>query len=99
MRRCGIHSPKLGQSEGHPINLAPLNIGDMIGKAGPASSKLFTYLRYNAELSNEGLAAIGLAGIKPVQKLDSIEHIPELQQVGQAVAKKISVEHFAGFLP
>ena len=83
---------------GDPIDR---EIGDMLGKCGPVSPKLFTYMRYNAELSNEGLAALGVGHIQPenVQQLDSIAHIPELQQVGQAVAKKIKVEDFAGFLP
>jgi uncharacterized protein len=75
-------------------------VGDMIGKQGPIRPKLFTYARYNAELTRDGLAALGLPDIEPksVQQLDSIEFIPDLQRVGRAVAeKKIAVEHFAGF--
>jgi hypothetical protein len=75
-------------------------VGDMIGKKGPVMPKLFTYLRYNAELSREGLDALGLAAIKPedVQKLDSTDHIKELQQVGRAVVeKKVRPEHFVAF--
>src|SRR4051794_328048 len=47
-------------------------VGDMIGQAGPASPKLFTYARYNAELSREGLEALGLGHIRAedVQRLD-----------------------------
>jgi len=60
---------------------------------------LFTYVRCNAELSPKGLSDLGLVGIKPenVQKLDSVELVPELRRVGQAVAKKIKPEYFAGF--
>jgi hypothetical protein len=77
-------------------------IGDMRGKYGPAVPKLFTYMRYNAELSDEGFKQLGLAcsGFRPedVQSLDSVEHIPQMQIVGQAVAKKeVSSEHFHGF--
>ena len=75
-------------------------VGDLIGTKGPAGpSKLFTYARYNAELSVEGLQSLGLADIKPedVQKLDSVEHVEELQRVGRAVAKKVDPGHFAGF--
>lgn len=75
-------------------------VGDMLGKQGPVTPKLFTYLRYNAELSREGLDALGLAEIVPedVQKLDSVEHIGELQRVGRAVVeKKVRAEHFAAF--
>jgi len=75
-------------------------VGDMIGKQEPVLPKLFTYLRYNAELTREGLDALGLPDIEPenVQKLDSVEHISDLQQVGRAVVvKKVRPEHFAGF--
>jgi len=76
-------------------------VGDMIGRKGPVMPKLFTYLRYNAELSREGLDGLGLTNIKPedVQQLDSVEHIGELQQVGRAVVeKKVRPEHFAAFV-
>ncbi len=76
-------------------------VGDLIGKAGPGPHKLFTYMRYNAELTARGLADLGLADIKPedVQQLDSVKHIDELQRVGRAVARfNVFPEHFAGFL-
>ncbi len=68
------------------------------GPLGP--NKLFTYVRYNAELSKEGLAKLELPGIEPehVQQLDSTDHIKELQQVGQAVAKQVKPEHFSQFV-
>lgn len=65
------------------------------------ASKRFTYLRYNAELSEKGLAALGCGDIncEDVQQLDSVEHIDKLKRVGQAVAKfKVSAEHFKGFV-
>jgi patatin-like phospholipase/acyl hydrolase len=76
-------------------------IGDLIGSKGPAQPKLFTYMRYNAELTRKGLDSLGLNEVKPenVQKLDSIEYIPELQRVGRAVAEKyVRKEDFAAFL-
>ena len=76
-------------------------VGDLIGKKGPVSPKLFTYMRYNAELSEKGLADLGLSAIRPkdVQQLDSVEHIGELQRVGQAVAmRKVKSEYFKGFM-
>jgi len=75
-------------------------VGNMIGKDGPAKPKLFTYMRYNAELSREGLDSLGLKEIKPenVQKLDSIEHIADLRRIGKAVAEKaLSAGDFRGF--
>jgi len=84
---------------GNPLDQ---EVGDMRGVSGPAMPKLFTYMRYNAELSHEGLEHLGLgnSGIRPedVQMLDSVDHIAEMQQVGQAVAKiEVSHEHFASF--
>ena len=69
------------------------------GYKGPGD-KLFTYLRYNAELSTEGLKALGVDHIKPeyVQQMDSVEHISKLQEVGRAVAKRVLIGHFEGFL-
>jgi patatin-like phospholipase/acyl hydrolase len=74
-------------------------VGNMIGK-GIDAAKLFTFMRYNAELTDEGLSALGLKGIRPkdVQSLDSVEHTKEMQQVGRAVAEKqVHEEHFAKF--
>lgn len=75
-------------------------VGDLIGAKGPLAQRLFTYARYNAELSREGLDALGLNDIVPVdvQQLDSIAHVKELQRVGKAVAKKVAAEHFDGFV-
>jgi patatin-like phospholipase/acyl hydrolase len=74
-------------------------IGDLIGARGPAEPKLFTYARYNAELTREWLGAHGLGDIEPrhVQALDSTEHMHDLRRVGENVAKQVKREHFAGF--
>jgi len=94
---------------GRCVHGAPLDreIGDMVprdddGKMIPLSQDLgrrFLYARYNADLSREGLNALGLHDIKPknVQKLDSIEYIPDLRKVGQKVAEEIKIEHFGNF--
>ena len=75
-------------------------VGDMHGKTGPAMPKLFTYLRYNAELTVKGISRLGVPEIRPeqVQALDSVQHIPELRRVGQAVAKtEVQESHFDRF--
>jgi uncharacterized protein len=76
-------------------------IGDLVGMKGPADpTRFFTYVRYNATLTAEGLSDLGLAHIKPadVQSLDSVEHMKELQEVGRAAAEKqVQPEHFSGF--
>lgn len=76
---------------------------DLKGDIGPGSleKKFFTYLRYNADLSAEGLAKLGLPDIDPsaVQQMDSVQHLPQLRRVGQALAKEVDLAHFAAFLP
>ena len=84
---------------GDPIDR---EIGDLVGSAGPLvpGQKLFTYLRYNAELTREGLDMLGCRDIKPetVQQMDSIDGIPELRTVGKKVAEtKVETRHFDGF--
>jgi uncharacterized protein len=59
-------------------------------------------MRYNVELTREGLDALGCRDIKPetVQQLDSIEGIPDLRRVGNKVAEtKVQERHFDGFMP
>jgi hypothetical protein len=84
---------------GDPIDR---EVGDMKGAAGPLAreGKLFTYLRYNAELTREGLGRVGLGRIAPerAQRLDAINTMHELRDIGQAVAEKyVSEVNFARF--
>ncbi|MBV9805989.1 MAG: patatin-like phospholipase family protein [Solirubrobacterales bacterium] len=74
-------------------------IGTLIGAKGPAEPKLFTYLRYNAELTREWLDENGLSHINPrdVQRLDSTAHMDELATVGRRVASQVVPQHFEGF--
>ncbi len=95
---------------GRCVHGAPLDreIGDMIprnekGEIISLSQDLarkFLYARYNADLSREGLDALGLNDIKPknVQKLDSIDYIDDLRRVGRKVAEEIKIEHFGDFI-
>lgn len=76
-------------------------VGNMIDINAPGGEKLFTYMRYNADLSDEGLSALGLTQINPadVQKMDAVDKIKELQAVGKAIAdQKVKKEHFVNFL-
>jgi uncharacterized protein len=72
-------------------------VDDMIASRGPLEEKLFRYVRYNAELTREGLDALGCRGTEPtrVQKLDSIDALADLQKIGAAVAEqRIKPAHF-----
>jgi hypothetical protein len=82
---------------GDPIDR---EVGDLIGVVSKGIPKLFTYLRYNAELTEEGLGKLGVGDIQPehVQALDSVDYIGELKQVGEAVAnKRVDAKHFSRF--
>ena len=64
-------------------------------------AKQFSYVRYNPELTREGLDALGLGGVKPeaVRMLDSIDNIPDIQRVGTQYADRhVTVAHLVGFV-
>ena len=74
------------------------------GNPTPLSENLnrhFLYVRYNAELSDQGLACLGLSDIDPetVKMLDSVEYMDDLSRVGQAVARQVSLTHLGPFAP
>lgn len=77
-------------------------IGDLIGEGsrGAVGEKLFTYLRYSADIGRSGLAALDLGHIDPVkvQRMDSADGLNEMRAVGRAIARrKVRAEHFARF--
>ena len=84
---------------GEPIDS---EVGDLQGDDGEGvvDPKLFTYVRYNVELSRSGLDSMKLGDIrmKDVGPLDAFRHIDALRRIGQAAARKVQKEHFAKFL-
>jgi uncharacterized protein len=77
-------------------------VGDLIGTTGTVNPKLFTYVRYDVELSQKSLDRLGLKHLNAtdIQQMDSVKYIKELQEVGKMVAKKVdlSKQDFAPFL-
>lgn len=74
--------------------------GDGADSANWSGAKLFTYLRYDPDLTREGLAGLGLPAIDPqaVQKLDAVEHMVAMQQVGTAYATRaVDIAQLRGF--
>jgi len=67
---------------------------------GQNTMRHFVYVRYNADLSEEGLAAMGLGNLDPsqVREMDSVAHIDEMRQVGRAASKQVSLSHFGSFV-
>jgi predicted acylesterase/phospholipase RssA len=60
----------------------------------------FLYLRYTAELTRQGLDELNLCDVDPeqVSKLDSVDGIPDLLRIGEAIAKKIDMDDFGSFV-
>lgn len=82
---------------GGPIDA---EVGDLMAMASPFP-KLFTYARYNAELSRPGLDALGCPDLKPqqVRRMDSVKYIDALMRVGREAARlQVTADHFDGFL-
>jgi uncharacterized protein len=85
--------------EGEPLDS---EIGDMQGHGIRGGQKLFSYVRYNAELSRAGLDWLGLPNVDPthVHPMDAVEFLDEVRQIGIALAeRKVKPEHFARFIP
>ncbi len=76
--------------------------GSRINAAGVGGRSLFSYVRYDADLSDASLASAGIRmpqAQQRVRKLDSVEAMDDLQTVGQRLAASVDVTtHFAGFL-
>ena len=81
---------------------APIDseLGNMMQANGLVDNSLFSYVRYDCELTRRGLDELGLADLNPehVQRMNSVEHIDDLIRVGQAAARAVDVDHFTGFL-
>jgi hypothetical protein len=60
----------------------------------------FLYARYNADLSRDGLDRIGFPTVDPasIQKLDAVENIEALLEIGRAVGKNVKSEHLGSFI-
>lgn len=65
-----------------------------------AITPLFSYVRYNTDISQSGLDESGLSDIesKDVAKLDGVKSMPDLARIGRVAARQVEVDHFAGFI-
>lgn len=77
-------------------------VGDLIDSSElVGSERLFSYVRYNATLTDAGLRELGVdpqIKAEDVRATDSVEHKAELQAIGRRVAEvTVRPEHFDGF--
>ncbi len=72
------------------------------GGYGPVGDKkLFTYIRYNVDLTQDGLNALGLSAIPAtsVQAMDSVQSIPSLQVIGDTAGlKEVDINDYKNFV-
>lgn len=84
---------------GEPIDR---ELGARLDVTGISGSNLFTYLRYNADLSSRALEQHGITGErkqKRLRKLDAVKAMPQLRQLGRSVGAAVDIPtHFKGFL-
>lgn len=78
--------------------------GDMLMPAGAARNftgdKLFTYVRYDPDVTQTGLDDLGLSTMNAanVQVMDSVDYIPDIQAVGAAyAARHVTTAHLDPF--
>ena len=60
----------------------------------------FLYARYNADLSRSGLDKLGFPKVDPasIQKMDAVENIEALLEIGRAAGKAVDASQFGDFL-
>jgi hypothetical protein len=74
-------------------------VGDLVAatNGGSGLPPLFTYVRYDAELTRRGLHSLGLSALQPrdVQRMDGVRHMADLATLGRAVAAaQVRPAHF-----
>jgi hypothetical protein len=74
-------------------------VGALLDAPGVGGQRLFTYLRYNADLSDEGFARRGTGDPgtwRKMRKLDAVKYVGELEQIGREVGQTIDLERQLG---
>jgi uncharacterized protein len=79
--------------------------GDMVMKSPSDTNwtgqKLFTYMRYDPDVTQKGLNALNLNAVKAsdVQKMDSVDYMNDIKLVGSSYADRhVNINHFNGFV-
>ncbi|WP_158827464.1 patatin-like phospholipase family protein [Mucilaginibacter lacusdianchii] len=81
-------------------DMIPMDAAGNVLNIDTDANRHFSYLRYNADLSVEGLTALGLSHINSdkIREMDSVKNIRQLREVGQKAAAQVNVaKHFASF--
>ena len=75
------------------------SLHDETGALGHDLGRQFLYVRYNADLTEGGLTKLGLAHLNPkqMQKMDAVDNIDELREIGAALGREVDLEHLGPF--
>ena len=103
LRASSVQQDLLCRVLGRCRHGAPLDreLGALQEPGGPLpAGRLFTYLRYDVDLSPAGLSALGLGTLDAarLQPLDAVGEMDALRHVGVAAARQVRREHLLGFL-
>jgi hypothetical protein len=104
MRGASVGQDMLCRSIGRTRAGRPLDreFGARLGAVGVGGQSLFSYLRYDADLSDDRLREQGIRSPKlrrRLRKLDAVDALPQLRDLGVAVGREIDVQRdFRGFL-
>jgi uncharacterized protein len=83
-------------------DMIPLDNNDRILPLESDAKRHFSYIRYNADLTEAGLKELNLTHIDSdnVRQMDSVTYMPQLREVGRAVGKRqvLVKDHFRFFL-
>jgi hypothetical protein len=74
-------------------NAPPIPLSRNLGRS-------FLYARYNADLSRRGLDNLGFGNLDPasIQKMDAVENMSALTEIGKAASKFVNAAHFGPFI-
>jgi uncharacterized protein len=74
-------------------NAPPIPLSRNLGRS-------FLYARYNADLSRRGLDDLGFGNLDPtsIQKMDAVENMSALTEIGKAASKFVNAAHFGPFI-
>jgi hypothetical protein len=73
-----------------------------LSSSAPASQgKAFVYARYDADLTVQGLADLGVTGVDPkqVSGLDATDSLDDLERIGAALGSQVDLEHLGSHAP
>jgi predicted acylesterase/phospholipase RssA len=103
MRAMAVENDVACRTIGRCVHGAPIDreLGDLVHAPDPARPKAFVYARYDIDVSQAGLDAVGLDDIRAdTLAMDNAAAIPDLRRLGAISGRAVDMaKHFPEFLP